>query len=244
MSLGVLVTTILWTFAAIMSSVAANNALAISITADAAILQKREEIQEIVKAASRGDGPALAIIRHFSTLATIGDATGDNAISVGPAGELVAKVRWDEGGDGARGLVYTFAVPAPAESLNANTPYTQGYGEVIIYLNESAVPVDRETNALWSDLGKYAADTSKDGIGYDIDGNGKIENNLSNTAKNALERKDVREFKQTVEPYRVPIDITVRYFRKTMNSQTHFETTRRMIVTGLGTMESADLSFK
>jgi hypothetical protein len=173
------------------------------------------------------EAPAAEIVEYYATRATIGGSGSDDLIPVGPNGANVQRLRWD--GDN-RGLVYTFEIPGPAEAISGDASFQRGYGELLLYLNEEAVPVD------WSDLGDHAGDVP-DGSesGYDINNDKTIANKLTASAKSALERGDFKGFKADVEPLRLPVDITVRYFNDPAHSEPLYDSTRRSVYIGLTT---------
>ena len=242
-AMGIFVTGLLWTLSTLMNAIETNRILTASITANAAILHKREEIQEIAQASADVDGPAASVIKYYASLAVIGSSDGENGLPVGPNGSRIPVLRWSDAADGDRGLIHTFAIPGPAESVSTDTPFNRGYGEVIFYLNETAVPVDSDTNSFWTDLGDGASGYSGTAAGYDINGNGSIENNLTSGAKAALAGGNYETLINAVEPFRLPIDITVRYFATAEHRRNYVDTTRRTVITGLRTPGS-EVSFK
>jgi prepilin-type N-terminal cleavage/methylation domain-containing protein len=241
LAMGIFAIVILWTLSTLMSAITTNRILTANVTANATILQQQEELQEI--ASSDIKSPAAAIIRHYASLAEIitipppdeddedeeNNAPpdyGDNGILVGPNGQSVPKLHWDEDD---RGLVYTFAIPGPADSIADDAPFNRGFGEMLIYLNEEKVPVN------WSDLGDKDGVSAGAGTGYDINGDQTIKNALSADAKSDLENGDFDAFDDSVEPHRLPVDITVRYFTDASHSRLYFDTTRRSVFIGMAT---------
>ncbi len=223
-AISIFIVAILCAMSALMSTITTNRLMTANATANAAILRQKEEIQEI--AASDIDAPAAAIVKHYAELADIDSASGANGIAVGSNGSSVARVRWDADN---RGLVYTFEIPGPADSIADDAPFNRGFGEMLIYLNETGVPVD------WNDLGESNAGSVGGGTGYDINGDDTIENHLTEGAKNDLANGNFESFNAAVGPVRLPIDISVRYFTDAAHSKLFYDTTRRSVFVGLST---------
>ncbi len=223
-AISIFIAAILCATSTLMSTITANRLMTANATANAAILSQKEAIQEI--AASDLDAPAAAIVRRYAELAEIGSTADDNGIAVGPNGAAVARLRWDAAN---RGLVFTFEIPGPAESVRDGAPFNRGFGEMLIYLDETGVPVN------WNDLGSSGGGSIGAGNGYDINGDGVIANRLTPAAQTALANGDFASFNAAVEPLRLPIDITIQYFTDATHSELFYDTTRRSVFVGLNT---------
>jgi prepilin-type N-terminal cleavage/methylation domain-containing protein len=196
-AMGIFTTVILWTLSTLMSSITTNRILTANAAANAVILEWREEIQE-ANAATPDD-----LVEYYALL---NGGWNDSEIAVGKNGTAVKQVRWDEQN---RGLVYTFAIPGPSETVSGGGTFNRGYGEILIYLNEASAP-------------------GAAGTGYDING----DKTIANVFDAGSSGTDVDAVLAAVKPLRLPIDITVKYFTDASHETPYFETTRRTIFTG------------
>ncbi len=225
---------IIWTISGLFSAIAANRIMTANIAANAAILQQREEVMIIAHDGGKATKADLVanVLEYYDEMLALGDK-----LDIGPYGTQVPRIKIDEDN---RGLVYTFPIPRPGEAVDENNLYNMGYGEMVIYLREGAVPGNDTIATLYEDL-PY---NTKTGVthtdGYDLNGDGTVAD-FTFTQGGRL-RKILRTPPQagTVDNgtggmwiQSLPIDINIIYFTGEDHNRLYFTNTRRIMITGV-----------
>lgn len=240
-SISIFTIAILATMSAVFSAMATNRILTANVAADSAILAQKEEVFVAASGSktfsSSGERPKAALAWFLTdpqtgkvNLDMIGKTDGGHGIPVGPNREALPKLRLLEN----VGLVYTFDIPGLSGVDVKGEPYDKGYGEMTIYLNENAVPEGEGIAIHWDDLGDNAGKTAQavEASGkYAIYGDDQTRNRMSGLSVAKL--RDLFNHPDEYAIVSLPIDITIRYFTEPSQERLYYDTTRRVVVTGL-----------
>lgn len=225
----------------LMSVHHANAAITTSITASSAI---RSQADEAMAAASENvklfNNYARSLVNYYGTqVASIDSISGDDALPIRPNGVAIPKVALE---DGNRVLVYRFVVPAPgsfsrsvvvsggsAQQVGEVIPYDNGLGEMRIYLDESAVPLQGPLSSREPLLDTWNNEAVWNTIGSNK-GDGEDGNLVSDSAISFSGRADFVNPPRRLN--RVFIDIVVTYYRDATHTHEVVADSRRIVITG------------
>ncbi len=248
MAMSIFTMAVVWTVSSLMNAIAANRITTANITANGAILGKREEVQMVARGMYGNAASASlpdAVIKYYGDIL----AKDTKGSVVGPDGNLWRKVEpalrnlprkpGDPGSGDVVGILHWFAVPGPSDSVDqADNPasvYQRGYGQMVIYLDEEAVPPGGADPEFWKDLGN-AGPPPAGGVepGFDLNSDGEI--SKGGVRVNGTVRKPEDIIRDPVEAKikNLPIDIIIRYYRDPDLKREYFETTRRLMIAGIG----------
>ncbi len=224
---------IVWTISSLFNAIAANRIMTANIAANAAILQQREEVMIVAHdggQAARTDLVANVLEYYDELLAE------SNTVNLGPDGAAVRQVEIDP----ERGLVYRFPIPKPGEAVDPDNPYAMGYGEMVMYLRETAVPGSEGLEEFYEDLPYSPKTPVAANPGYDLNGDGRVRD--FTFAQGGRLRKILRtppgiDFVDSgtgsMWIQSLPVDINVYYYADAGHRRDYFETTRRILITGV-----------
>lgn len=223
------------TNAAMMASMTANSV--IRSQADEAVGVAVENVDKVMKTVDNKvvGSYARSLVHFYGTQI-------DGTLPIGPNGESIDRLELENGN---RELVYRFAVPEPGSYSRyvADTqtwsggaepgdliPYTRGFGEMRIYLDETAIPVQGDM-------------PTGEGIG-----NGTIVWDTRNNTGDAGDGETTNAFTGLASLANPPTnysrafaDITVFYFDDPGHTQALSVNTRRILITGF--TDTRDLYF-
>ncbi len=258
MAMAIFTMAVVWTVSSLMSAIAANRITTARITANGAILDKREEVQMVARGlygnASTANLPDAVIKFYGDTL-----ANNNSGSVVGPNGKLWKAVEaarqnlprkpGDAGTGAVVGILHWFAVPGPSESVtdsdDPNTVYQRGYGQMVVYLDEESVPTGGPEDKFWADLGNNAKEgEGETEPGFDMNGDGEISRGGVRVNGAVLNPDAIIRDPVAAKVKNLPIDITIRYYRDPALTREYYETTRRVMITGIGDTGAIQETFK
>ncbi|MCC8166789.1 MAG: hypothetical protein LIQ31_11710, partial [Planctomycetes bacterium] len=157
---------IIWTISSLFNAIAANRIMTANIAANAAILKQREEVMIIAHDGGKAARTDLVanVLEYYDELLAEGET-----LKIGPDDKEVDRVTFDD-----RGFVVTFPIPKPGEAVDEDNLYTMGVGEMVIYLDEPAVPGTEGISDFYVDLPAASQPDVARKDGYDLNGDGKV----------------------------------------------------------------------